>query len=186
MSTTQVKMEHNGVDLEALGRTIEMVKDNPELGKSRFCIRNKWLSGGHNKSMASCFNVVGKEWGHDHSLEVDADEPRVLGGTDEGANPVELLLSALASCVTTSMVAHGAAKGIEIEEIESQVEGDIDLRGFFGLDESVPKGFQNIRIKFKVKTAPENIETLKELVKFSPVYNTITNGANVDIHIEPK
>jgi uncharacterized OsmC-like protein len=98
---------------------------------------------------------------------------------------VEHLLNALAGCVTTSMVAHAAVRGIEIQELESELEGDIDLWGFFGLAD-VPKGYTAIRVKFKVKTAEENIEKLKSLAAFSPVYNTLINGTKVDIQIEPK
>ena len=103
---------------------------------------------------------------------------------DNGANPVEHLLNALAGCVTTSMVAHAAVLGIHIEELESELEGDIDLNGFLGLDSGVPKGFTDIRVKFKVKTAPENLEKLRQLVTFSPVYNTLIHSPNVDIQVD--
>ncbi len=65
------------------------------------------------------------------------------------------------------------------------MEGDIDMRGFLGLDPDVPKGYTNIRMKFKVKTAAENVKLLKTLAEFSPVYNTIIHGAMVNIEIEP-
>jgi uncharacterized OsmC-like protein len=115
-----------------------------------------------------------------------ADEPPILAGGDEGANPVEHLLNALASCVTTSLVAHAAVQGIHIESLESELEGDIDLRGFLGLAPDVPKGYTNIRVKFKVKTDSENVKKLKKLASFSPVYNTLINGTKVDIEIEPR
>jgi uncharacterized OsmC-like protein len=84
------------------------------------------------------------------------------------------------------MVAHAAARGIHIEEVESELEGDIDLRGFLGLSNDVPKGYTDIRVKFKVKSEVDDMEKLKRLAEFSPVFNTITNGANVDIQVEPK
>jgi len=84
------------------------------------------------------------------------------------------------------MVAHAAVRGIQIEELESELEGDIDLRGFLGLDPNVPKGYTDIRLKFKVKTDPENLEKLRELASFSPVYNTLIHGAKVNIEVEPK
>ena len=92
----------------------------------------------------------------------------------------------LAACVTTSMVAHAAVRGIHIEELESELEGDIDLRGFLGLSNDVPKGFTEIRVKFKVKADVDNMERLKRLAAYSPVFNTITQGANVYIQVEPK
>ena len=108
----------------------------------------------------------------------------LLAGQDDGANPVEHLLNALAACVTTSMVAHAAVRGIHIEALESELEADIDLRGFLGLDEDVPKGFTDIRVKFRVKSDVRNMDRLKRLTAFSPVFNTITQGANVDIQVD--
>lgn len=186
MSTGTIQTVTNGIDLESLNRTINAVKGNPELGKSTFCVRNKWISGGNNQTHITCFKSLGGEQSHRQPFVLQADEPQSLGGTDKGANPVEYLLKALASCLTTSIVAHAAVRGIAIEEIESQVDGDIDLRGFIGLDSKTPKGFQNIRVRFRVKTAPENIGKLKELAEFSPVYNTLIHGTDVDVQISPK
>ena len=84
------------------------------------------------------------------------------------------------------MVAHAAVLGIHIEELESELEGDIDLNGFLGLDSDVPKGFTDIRVKFKVRTASENLEKLRRLAAFSPVYNTLIHSPNVDIRIDAK
>ena len=77
-------------------------------------------------------------------------------------------------------------RGIQIEELESEVEGDLDMRGFLGLDNDVPKGFTDIRIKFRVKADVDNMDRLKRLTAYSPVFNTLTQGANVDIQVEAK
>lgn len=84
------------------------------------------------------------------------------------------------------MVAHAAVLGIQIEELESGLEGDIDPNGFLGLDSDVAKGFTDIRVKFKVKTEPVNLEKLRHLATFSPVYNTLIQSPNVDIHVDGK
>ncbi len=84
------------------------------------------------------------------------------------------------------MVAHAAVRGIHIEELESEIEGDLDLRGYLGLSEDVPKGYTDIRVKFKVKSDEKNTEKLKRLAEYSPVYNTLIHGVNVDIEVEPK
>jgi uncharacterized OsmC-like protein len=183
MTTPPKKTITNGVDLDALNKTIKAIQANPELGKSTFRARNKWISGGHNRTQITCFKCLGAEKAHLRPMDLDADVPNDLGGADDAANPIEHLLNALAGCVTTSMVAHAAVRGIEIEEIESQIEGDIDLRGFLGLDSNVSKGYQAIRIRFRVKTAPENIPKLKVLAEFSPVYNTLLAATKIDIQI---
>ena len=184
--TTHTKTVTNGVNMEALGKTVSAIQEDPSLAKSQFRVRNKWLSGGQNQSTVGDFHGLGDEQQHLQDFELRSDEPLAFGGTDQDANPVEHLLNALAGCVTTSIVAHAAVRGIPLEEIESQVEGDIDLRGFLGLDPSVPKGYQDIRITFKIKAAPEDIDKLMELAQFSPVYSTLTQGANIDIKINPK
>lgn len=173
----------NGVDLDTLMGTVEAIKGDPGLGACRFRASNTWLNGNHNRSTVTGFYGARQEIAHRQTFTMDADEPAILAGNDEGANPVEHLLHALASCLTTSMVAHAAVRGIEIEELESELEGDIDLRGFLGLALDVPKGYTEIRVKFRVKAKPEDVERIKDLAKFSPVFNTITRGARVAVDV---
>lgn len=176
----------NGIKLEKLQETVDAIRQDPELGNCKFRARNKWLGANHNCTTITGFYGAKQEFQHKQRFELHADEPPILAGSDEGANPVEHLLNALAACVTTSMVAHAAVRGIAIEELESELEGDIDLRGFLGLSDEVPKGFSEIRVKFKVKTDVGNAERLKSLAAYSPVFNTIVQGAHVDIQVERK
>jgi len=176
----------NGIHIERLQGTVNAIEQEPDLGQCKFRARNKWLGGNHNSTIITGFYGAKQEIAHKQVFELHADEPPILAGNDEGANPVEHLLNALAACVTTSMVAHAAVRGIHIEELESELEGDIDLRGFLGLADDVPKGFTDIRIKFRVKSDTGNMERLKRLTAYSPVFNTITQGANVEIKVEPK
>lgn len=176
----------NGINMNQLNETVNAMQQDPELGKCTFRAHNKWIDANHNRTIVDDYYAAGQELRHKHQFEMHADEPPLLAGEEQGANPVEHPLNALASCVTTSMVAHAAVRGIHIEELESELEGDINLRGFLGLASDVPKGYKEIRVKFKVKTDIENLERLKRLSEFSPVYNTITNGAKVDITVEPK
>ena len=176
----------NGVDIDTLGATVAAIRAEPELGISRFRARNLWLDGNHNRSTVTGFFGAKQEIAHQQTFTMDADEPAILAGHDQGANPVEHLLHALAACLTTSMVAHAAVRGIEIEELESELEGDIDLNGFLGLDPKVPKGYTEIRANFRVKARSEDLPKIRELARFSPVFNTITQGARVIMNVEPK
>jgi uncharacterized OsmC-like protein len=99
---------------------------------------------------------------------------------------VEHLLNALAACMTTSMVYQAAIRGIKLDGVESELEGDIDLRGFLGLTDEVRKGYQEIRVTFKVDTDADNIERLKALSKLSPVYDVVSKGTKVVVNIERK
>ena len=176
----------NGVHLETLQETVAAIARDPELGRCRFRASNRWLGGTRNRTTISGFYGAKQEIAHRQQFTLHADEPPILAGNDDGANPVEHLLNALAACVTTSMVAHAAVRGIPIGSLESELEGDIDLNGFLGLDGKVAKGFTEIRMRFTVETDPGNVETLKQLAAFSPVFNTITQGANVNIEVEHK
>ena len=88
--------------------------------------------------------------------------------------------------MTTTLVYHAAVRGIKLDEVESKLEGDLDLRGFFAISDEVRPGYEQIRVNFKVKTDLENLETLKELIRLSPVYDVVSNGTNVDVQIERK
>jgi uncharacterized OsmC-like protein len=176
----------NGVDVDAVVALVGAVQDEPALAKSRFRLRNTWVNGGHNRSRITGFYAAQQEIAHTRAFTLEADEPPILAGEDIGPNPVEHLLNALAACLTTTLVYHAAIRGIEIEELESELEGDLDLRGFFGVSKEARCGYENIRVNFKVKTAAENIEKLKALSKLSPVYDVTTKGTKVDVSIERK
>ena len=120
-------------------------------------------------------------------MSFEIDEPPILLGENKGANPVEYLLVGLSGCLTTSMVAHAAARGIEIKSVQSRLEGDLDVQGFLGLSETVPVAYQEIRVSFKIE-ADITDEQKKELVemaqKYSPVFNTITRPVTVKVETD--
>ncbi len=186
MAEQQTINKINGVDVDILQNTVSNIKQDPDLGKCRFHVRNKWIDGNHNRTTVTSFYGAKQENEHQQTFELDADEPPVLAGHDQAPNPVEHLLNSLAACLTTSLVAHAAVRGIHLDEVESEIEGDLDLQGFLGISKDVPRGYTDIRIKFKVKSNETNMDKLKRLAEFSPVYNSLINGTNVDIQIEPK
>jgi hypothetical protein len=84
------------------------------------------------------------------------------------------------------MVYHAAVRGIKLDKVESELEGDLDLRGFLALSDEVRPGYQEIRVNFKVKTNLEDMETLRELIKLSPVYDVVSSGTRVIVRVERK
>jgi uncharacterized OsmC-like protein len=176
----------NGVDTSAVEKTVEAIKAQPGLARFQFRIRNKWIDGGLNQSTVNSFHGANQEIDHQQPFHMAADEPPVLAGEDRGANPVEHLLHALSACLTTTLVYHAALRGIRIQELQSELEGDIDLRGFLGLAPDVRRGYENIRVKFKVKTDEANLERLKALSKLSPVFDVTSRGTKIDVQIEPQ
>ncbi|MEE9605509.1 MAG: OsmC family protein, partial [Candidatus Scalindua sp.] len=130
---------------------------------------------------------AGQEDASREPMVFELDEPPVLLGKNLGTNPVEYLLVALSGCLTTSLIAHASAKGIEIKGVESRYEGDLDLRGFLGLSEDVKVGYENIRVYFKIN-ADVSEEQKEELIrmaqKYSPVFNTIASPVPVSVQLE--
>lgn len=172
----------NGVNVTALFETIDAVKANPEIAKFKFRARNHLVEGDHNHTTIDGFYAACQEMRHAQAFEMGNGEPAILLGADQHANPVEYVLHALVGCLTTTMVYHAAARGIEIEAIDSSLEGDLDLRGFLGLSKEVRKGFQSIRVKMRVKSsAPAS--ALRELATYSPVYDIVSNSLPVEVEI---
>lgn len=177
----------NGVAVDQLFSTVEAVKNTPSIAKFKFQITNQWNTGSQNCSTIAGFSGANQQLGHPRPFSLQADEPAILLGKDTAANPVEYLLHALASCVTTSMIYHASARGIRIEQVESSFEGDLDLHGFLDLDPSVRKGYQGIRARFKV-TADAPDDQLQEIVRLgtshSPVFDSLTKGVPVSVTAE--
>ena len=177
----------NGVNVTDLMQTMDAVKADPTVAKFRFRLNNEWLVGGHNRSTLNEFHGAGQLHQRAKSFLIHADEPIVLLGRDQAPNPAEYLLTALAACVTSSLVYHAAARGIKIEGVESQIEGDVDVRGFLGLDENVRNGFQNIRMTLAIRAdvTDEQLEEIASLgTGFSPVFDSVTNGVPVTVRAE--
>lgn len=167
----------NGIDTKRMFETIEAIQAEPGLARFQFRNRNRWLDGGTNRSTIQGFYGAGRE--DDSRTEpfvFTNGEPPVLLGNNEGANPVEFLLHALAGCVTTTLVLHASARGIEISSISLEMEGDLDLQGLLALDESVSSGYEQIRMKMAVE-ADCSDEDLDDLLAFardhSPVCTTV-------------
>lgn len=177
--------EMNGLDVQAAMDTIGAIKADPGLARFQFRARNTWVSGGENRSVIRDFYGAGREDdSRTRAFEFTNGEPPVLLGNNEGANPVEFLLHALAGCVTTTFVLHATARGITIRRLSSQLEGDLDLRGLLGLDDSVSPGYEQIRIKMDVE-ADCSEEELDDLLAYtrehSPVCNTVCRPVPVSV-----
>jgi uncharacterized OsmC-like protein len=175
----------NGLDLARMAQTVDALKSNPELAQFRFRASNRWIGGGENRSMIMGFYGAGAEdTSRSRPFLFTNGEPPVLLGHNEGANPVEFLLHALAGCVTTTTVLHAAARGIAIESLSTELEGDIDLQGLLALDPNVAAGYESIRIRMDIK-ADCSDEDLDDLLRFaqqhSPVCNTVCRPVPVTI-----
>lgn len=183
---TQVNIQtRNGLDLIQMGQTIEALKNAPELARFEFRASNEWVNGGENRSTIRGFYGAGAE---DESRTEDFvftnGEPPVLLGHNEGANPVEFLLHALAGCVTTTTVLHAAARGITIRKLSTRLSGNINLEGLLALNDEATVGYESIRIVMDIE-ADCSDEELNELLSFtkdhSPVCNTVCRPVPVTL-----
>ena len=174
----------NGVNITQLSETIEAIKSEPSIAKFNFRAKNRWINGGHNRStIKEFFGANQEDESRKQPFEMDNGEPPVLLGNDEGPNPVEYVLNALAGCMTTTMVYHAAARGIKIEAIESTLSGNLDLHGFLQLKDDIRKGYENIKITFKIKSDASPAE-LEALAKNSPVFDIVSNPTPVQVLVE--
>ena len=177
----------NGVNVDQLLSTIELIKEKPELAQFKFRATNKWIDGTYNRATVKDFYGAGQEDTTRDPVVFEIDEPPVLCGNNRGANPVEYLLVALSGCLTTSLIAHSAARGIDIKGVESRYEGDLDLRGFLGISKDVPVEYQAIRIYFKIDadvSEDKKEELIKMAKKYSPVFNSIAKPISVSVGLD--
>lgn len=172
----QTLTTRNGLDLDQLHETLAALKDQPALARFEFRAQNKWIDGGHNRSTIQGFYGPGQEDdSRDEPFVFDNGEPPALLGHNEGANPVEFLLHALAGCVTTTTVLHAAARGIEIESISTELSGTIDLQGLLDLDPSVPVGYEGITIRMRIEADCSDAE-IDELLGFAEAHSPVCNS----------
>jgi uncharacterized OsmC-like protein len=184
--TMQVTHTINGVDLDRLSATIDHISADPTLARFQFRARNQWLDGGHSRTMIKEFYGAGQEdTSRTEPFVVDADEPPVLLGHNQAPNTVEYVLHALAACLSGTIVYHAAARGIALNGLAATIEGDVDLRGFLGLDGSVRPGFENIRVAFKASGDfdDEQLAELASLTRYSPVRDIVSNPVPVVIDV---
>jgi uncharacterized OsmC-like protein len=187
MTTTDAatRPARNGVDVPTLFATLDAVKGTPEIANFQFRASNRWVSGTHSRSTLSGFYGAMQEMAHEQEHTYDADHPAVLVGKDTAPTPVEFLLHAIAACLTAGLVNIASARGVDLHEVTSTVEGDIDLGGILGTSDEARNGYSAIRVHFDVRGDASD-ERLRELVeqsrRRSAVYDVLTNG--VPVHVD--
>lgn len=187
MTTTMekpAKRAMNGVDVPTLVATLGAVREQRSLAKFTFRANGEWLSGTHSQTTFSGFFGAGGEQSHDHPQTVHGDHPSVLCGQGKGPTPVELLLAGLSACITAGIGNIAAMRQIELESVETTIEGDIDLQGIFGMNETVRNGFSGIRATFHIKGKAHGYvlqSIVEQSIARSAVFDVLTNGIPVTV-----
>jgi uncharacterized OsmC-like protein len=176
----------NGVDLGRLSGTIDHVAADPALARFQFRARNHWIDGGYSRTTIKDFYGAGQEDAtRTEAFTVDSDEPPVLLGQNRAPNTVEYVLHALAACVSGTIVYHAAARGIALEGVETTIHGDLDLRGFLGLNSDVRPGYEQIQVAIKVAGDfdDDQFAELASLTRYSPVRDIVSNPVPVAVDV---
>lgn len=178
----------NGVDVNQLTETINAIKKQPEIARFKFRASNEWVDGAESKTTIKSFYGAGQEdTTRTEPYILKGDEPPVLLGNNSAPNAVEAVLHALSSCLSVGFIYNAAAQDINIDKLEMEVEGDLDLHGFLGLSDKVRPGYNNIKLTYKVKSdAPEDkiAELCKHVKKTSPVLDIISKPVPVSIQMQ--
>ncbi len=170
----------NGIDTDAVHTLIESVELNPPQGMTHWKVANTWQGGMHSRARVDGFTIGGNSVLR--SFSIDIDEPLELGGGNAYANPQEYLLAGLNACMMVGYSALCALQGITLQKLEITTEGDIDLRGFFGLDPSVAPGYRELQTQVVIKSdgSEDQLRKIHDLVlATSPNFYNITRAVAV-------
>jgi uncharacterized OsmC-like protein len=161
----------NGIDLQALDSMVAAIRDNPACGVAGFRVKTQWKGCTRSESTVESFTCAGEPIARNFTIV--ADEPRELLGGDSAPNPQELLLSAVNACMMVGYVAQASVRGIALTDCRIETEGELDLRGFLGLDDSVPAGYRRINYTVHLEgdgTSEQYEEIHQAVMASSPNY----------------
>jgi len=185
MSTTQKPVD-NGVNVEALLGARQALSEAPAAAKFKWRAKCEWVKGTHSRTSIEGFYGLGEEQKHRQKYVFDADHPEVFASEDNGATPVEMVLSGLASCLTAGIAAVAQHRSIQLHSVTATLEGGMDIQGILGIDSDVRNGFDGIKVTYTIKAdaTPEEIRALvAQSQKRSAVFDVITNPTNVTVEV---
>jgi uncharacterized OsmC-like protein len=165
----------NGINVDDLFALIEGVKWDAAKGKTNWRVTTEWQGQTRSRTQIEGFKIGGELVPRQFSIDID--EPCELGGSNRFANPQEHLLAALNACMTVGYVAQCAVRGISLERLEIETDGEIDLRGFLGIDPAVPPGYENLSYVIRVKgsaTREEFAEIHEAVMATSPNFYNVS------------
>jgi uncharacterized OsmC-like protein len=171
----------NGLDVAALKQVINDVAADPAKGAVRFQVKSAWQGQTKSRATVESYNLGGQEV--KRHFEIAVDEPLELLGENTAPNPQEMLMTALNACIMVGYVAGAAMKGIRLDKVEIETSGQLDLRGFLGIDPSVPPGYVTIQYTVTMKgngSEADFREIHETVMKTSPNYFNIARPVRID------
>ncbi len=176
----------NGVNVAALLDAREALADAPEAAQFKWRATCSWAGGTFSKSVVEGYFGLGEEHMHKSVFSFDADHPEVFASEDRGATPVEIVLVALASCLTAGIAAVAQHREIQLRSVTATVEAGMDIQGILGMDSDVRNGFDGIQVRYEIDAdaSKEDIEAVvAQSQKRSAVYDIVTNPTNVTVDV---
>ena len=183
---TETKAANNGVNLESLLGAREALTQAPQAAEFTWRAQCDWVDGTHSKSKVNGFFGLGEEQTRAEGFEIESDHPALFAATDKGATPLEIVLAALASCLTGGVASIAQHRGVQLKSVKVTVEGDMSMQGTLGIDPDVRTGFGAIRVIFDVDADASDEEIagiISQSQKRSAIYDIITNPGNVSTSI---
>jgi uncharacterized OsmC-like protein len=165
----------NGINVDDLFALIDNVKREPAKGKTNWHVTTTWQGQARSRAEIESYEIGGETV--PRRFSIDIDEPRELGGSNSFANPQDHLIAALNACMTVGYVAQCAVRGITLESLAIETDGEIDLRGFLGIDPAVPQGYENLSYTVRIKgngTREQFAEVHKEVMATSPNFYNLS------------
>lgn len=171
----------NGIDVDVLRQVVSEVAEDPAKGMVRFAVKSAWQGQTKSRATVESYRIGGREV--ERHFEIDVDEPLELLGQNSAPNPQEMLMTALNACIMVGYVAGAAIKGIRLDKVEIETSGELDLRGFLGIDPSVPPGYETIRYTVTMKgdgSETEFRDIHEAVLRTSPNYFNIVRPIRID------
>jgi uncharacterized OsmC-like protein len=165
----------NGINVDDLFALIDDVKREPAKGKTNWHVTTTWQGQARSRAEIESYEIGGEKV--PRRFSIDIDEPRELGGSNSFANPQEHLIAALNACMTVGYAAQCAVRGITLESLAIETDGEIDLRGFLGIDPAVPQGYENLSYTVRIKgngTKEQFAEVHKAVMATSPNFYNLS------------
>jgi uncharacterized OsmC-like protein len=170
----------NGINVDDLSALLEGVKRDAEKGKTHWRVTSVWQGQTRSRAQVDGFKIGGEQVSRQFSIDVD--EPYELGGSNQSANPQEYLLAALNACMIVGYAAQCALHGITLGKLEIETNGEIDLRGFLGLDPTVPPGYENLSYVVRIRgngTKEQFAEIHKAVMATSPNFHNVSRPVDL-------
>lgn len=176
----------NGVNVEALLGARQALTEAPEAAKFQWRARCDWVRGTHSRTTMSTFAGLGQQHQHRQNYTIDADHPEIFASEDNGVTPTEVVLAALASCLTAGVATVASNRGVTLRKVSAELTGDMDLQGILGIDGDVRNGFDGITVTFDIDadaTKAEIEAIVAQSQRRSAVFDIVANPSSVTVRV---